>query len=182
MEIEIIKNVSERVKSEIEPDNWLFHVSVVRERCLELGKLLDADLEILELSALLHDVGRSRFGGEDHEISGAANAVELLSELGYPEERIGMVEGCILKHRGQEDNLPETLEEKILANADAMSHFDQAFYLVYLRAKKIGLKEAIEKTVRGLEERWDGKLNIPEARAMIEEKREAVMSLLRHNL
>lgn len=177
-ESKIVTDVTKIVRSKVTPDNWFFHDSIVRDRALELGKLLGGDLEILELSAILHDVGRSLYGREEHEKTGAKHAVEVLAELGYPQDRTRLVEDCILKHCATEENKPENLEERILANADAMSHFDQAFYLVYLRAKKIGLKAAVEKTIRGLDDRWNGKLDLPEARTLIEEKREAVMETL----
>jgi len=51
--------------------------------------------------------------------------VEKLSEFGYPQEKIGFVEKCILNHRGSQKRGRETLEEQIVAEADVLANFDE---------------------------------------------------------
>ncbi len=85
-----------------------------------------ADLQIVRASALLHD-SRGSAPGQDgyeragHHITSAAFAGEVLSEKGWPPEKIRAVQHCIRAHRfrGGEDK-PETLEAKVLFDADKL--------------------------------------------------------------
>jgi len=101
-----------------------YHLIPVLKRSLELGRMQGADLEILELSAWLHDIGSIRFGRENHHITGSEIAEEKLRELNYPQERIEQVKHCILTHRGSKNIKRESIEAEILADADSMVHFD----------------------------------------------------------
>ena len=72
---------------------------------LNLQKKYNADIEIVELGTLLHDIAMpSEIGPrEEHNVYGAKIADELLTELNYPEDRKERVKECILRHRGSKD-------------------------------------------------------------------------------
>ncbi|MFA5258939.1 MAG: HD domain-containing protein [Candidatus Pacearchaeota archaeon] len=89
-----------------------------------LGEKLNADLEILELAAWLHDIGSIIYGRENHHITSSEIAENKLTELNYPIDKIKHVKHCILAHRGSQNIVRETIEAQILADADSMSHFD----------------------------------------------------------
>ena len=55
----------------------------------------------------------------DTNHTGAKVAEEKLKELGYPIEKIELVRKCILNHRGSQQNFRDSIEEQILAEADA---------------------------------------------------------------
>lgn len=83
-----------------------------------------ADMEIVEISAILHDIGR---GAQDkskgkicHAALGAEMAAKILSEHGIPEDRIERIVHCIGSHRFRGDNPPETIEAKVLFDADKL--------------------------------------------------------------
>jgi uncharacterized protein len=104
----------------------LEHTIRVRNLALKIAKNIDGvDLEVLELAALLHDIARVRedtdnTGVIDHAILGSEMASDTLRELGYPEELIDNVAKCIKTHRFRSNNLPETIEAKILSDADKL--------------------------------------------------------------
>lgn len=89
---------------------------------------LDVDLDLVKTGAILHDVGRSRTNGIDHAIVGA----EILKSRGFPLEVVNIVE----RHIGAgiskkealnlglppKDYIPITLEEKVVAHADNLTH------------------------------------------------------------
>lgn len=100
------------------------HAERVHATALAMGKELGADLAILSGAALLHDIGRaeeSRSRGQRcHAALGAAMAEPLLIELGFADETAAAIRHCIATHRFRDDNRPESLEAKILFDADKL--------------------------------------------------------------
>ncbi|MBD3263032.1 HD domain-containing protein [Candidatus Woesearchaeota archaeon] len=151
------------------------HVQSVRKFAIELAKKLNADIEIVDMAALLHDIGRVRYSHEDHEKTSAEDSEKILKELDYPNEFIKKVIRAVLTHRGSALPEPETTEEKIVACADAMSHFDNllTLFYVYMRDFEKTPEEAREWTVGKIEKAWRKVCKIPEAKELLEEKYKA---------
>jgi uncharacterized protein len=145
----------------------------------ELAKKLNADSEIVELAAWLHDIGSIIYGRENHHITSSEIAVKKLRELGYPEEKIKLVKKCILNRRGSINNHKESVEEKIIADADAMSAYDDIsclFGAAFVCEDKS--RETAKKSVKDkLENSWK-KLSFQESKNLIKPKYEAAMLLL----
>ena len=140
----IKKELLERVNAakEVEGyDFWEEHIKFVVNNAVDLAKKYGADVEIVELGALLHDIAMpSNVGSrEEHHIYGAKIAEELLMKYNYPQDRIERVKQCVLNHRGSKDFPRNSLEEKIVADADVMSHFDSIPALFNLAFKKLNL-------------------------------------------
>jgi len=128
---EILNKVREFVAAEFaKPDasykeSFENHFKIVVRYGLEMAEARNANKEIVEIAAWLHDIASVRLGIiENHNIVGAEIADEFLGELGYPLDKIEKVKYCILNHRGSLDVERETKEAQILADADGMSHFD----------------------------------------------------------
>ncbi len=105
------------------------HTQAVSALAVELAGQLQAknhkvNMELVEIGALLHDLGRSQTHSVDHAIVGA----KLAQQEGLPEELV-----CIIKrHVGagitseeaqwlgwpKDSYIPQTLEEKIVCYAD----------------------------------------------------------------
>ncbi|QDA31009.1 HD domain-containing protein [Thermococcus indicus] len=99
------------------------HVERVLNLCLHIGREEGADLEVLALAALLHDVARpleSEGRVEDHATEGARIARHYLRSLSYPEGKVEAVAHAIEAHRFSRGPEPETLEAKILSDADKL--------------------------------------------------------------
>lgn len=107
-------------------DFWNDHIKYVVKNSVELAKKYGADVEIVELGALLHDIAMpSEIGSrEEHNIYGTQIADELLSKLNYPVDRKERVKECVLRHRGSKDLPRNTIEEQCVADADVIAHFD----------------------------------------------------------
>jgi len=110
--------VRDRLKDE--RVSGLDHAERVLFWCERLGEALGADLEVLRLAALLHDVAVPTAGRERHFEEGARMAEELLSELGLPREKVKAVASAIRAHSTFGGPEPETLEEKVLFDADRL--------------------------------------------------------------
>jgi uncharacterized protein len=88
---------------------------------LRLGELYGADMEILEAAALLHDLGRAEPDSEiPHVELSAELAEDLLRRSGFPEEKRPAVLHCIRAHSFSRGVPPETLEARLLRDADRL--------------------------------------------------------------
>lgn len=87
------------------------------------GEMPEADGEIVALAALLHDVGRPEERADPtlcHAEVSSQKALDFLLEEGYPPARARWVADCVLCHRYRADRRPETVEAKILFDADKL--------------------------------------------------------------
>jgi uncharacterized protein len=100
------------------------HTDRVRRLCLKIGRKERADLRILELAAVLHDIGREAedrsHGRLCHARSGAAQARALLERLGCDRATTEAVAACIRTHRFRRGGAPRTLEARVLFDADKL--------------------------------------------------------------
>ncbi|MCK5078272.1 MAG: HD domain-containing protein [Calditrichia bacterium] len=106
-------------------DNFVFnyraeHNELVLSIGMEMGKRLNADLEILKAAILLHDIGRSVVKKGHGKVS-AEMAGEILENTNFLQEKIIDVKYAITTHVGWDESLPETLEACILWDADKLS-------------------------------------------------------------
>ncbi len=137
-----------------------------------------ANEEIVLLSAWLHDVWSIQWDYENHHIASAVVAEELLRTYFYPPEKIAKIRHCIIAHRWSRDIPRETIEAECIADADAMSHFDEVDSLFYLAlvVKKMNAKDA-KTYIKDKLQRSYNKLT-PRAKNMIRPKYDAFMLVL----
>ncbi len=102
----------------------LEHTLRVRKLALHIGKIENANLEIIEISALLHDIAREyqdkSNGKICHAELGSELAEKILLNLEVDENIIFKVKNCIKSHRYRGKNIPSTIEEKVLYDADKL--------------------------------------------------------------
>jgi len=110
----------ERIVSDLIPSygtHGLEHTMRVYRTCVALGKALGADMSILVPAVLLHDVVRD---GEDHALASSVEAGDILRGLDYPEKAIEEISKAIGAHSFSAGKMPESLEAKILSDADKL--------------------------------------------------------------
>lgn len=122
--IEIARKEVESRLSGINSCHELEHTERVYNLAIHIGKTEKADLEVLGLAAILHDIARKEqdeSGGKiDHAQRGAELAGEILTKYNLPKEKLDNIVHCIATHRFRDNNKPETLEAKILYDADKL--------------------------------------------------------------
>lgn len=126
--------------------NVIKHCEAVAELAVEIAKAcrergINVNVELVEIGALLHDIGRSKTHSVHHAIVGA----EIAKSLGLPEQVISIVKrhvgGGITA--GEAEKLgwpkdiytPQTLEEKIVSYADMLIE----------RSRRVPIERTIEK-------------------------------------
>lgn len=79
------------------------------------------DYEILIAACLLHDIGRPEQFADPklcHAEVGSKKAYNFLIGIGWTEERAAYVRDCVYTHRFRSENPPQSIEAKILFDAD----------------------------------------------------------------
>jgi uncharacterized protein len=100
------------------------HTERVYRLCMHIGRVEGADLEVLAIASFLHDTGRAiqdtSKGTLCHAEQGAQIAAGVLENYAIPEEKKGNIIHCIRSHRYRNSHHPETLEAKVLFDADKL--------------------------------------------------------------
>lgn len=158
----------------------LYHIEAVVKNAKILANKYNADEEVCIIAAWLHDIASITDYNlyEEHHIYGAKIADEILKKFNYDEDKIKLVKNCILNHRGSIDNKRLTKEEQIIADADAISHFDSVPSLLYLAYKEKGMNiEDGTNFVKMKLERSYKKIS-NESKKVYEEKYKNIMKIL----
>jgi len=99
-----------------DPAHDFDHVLRVLALAERLALAEGADLEIVRTATLLHDAARGE--GGDHAQAGAELARRLLA--GHPLEKVEAVAHAIAAHRFRTGPVPQSLEAKVLHDADKL--------------------------------------------------------------
>lgn len=186
--VELIQSISDIVEEQSKKETnvfgyegWTYHVTIVVKYAKLLAERLDADKEIVEISAFLHDYASVKDSSmyKEHHIYGAIEAEKILRGFNYPEERINKIKDCIIQHRGSVPLERTTKESICLASADAMAHIDQVpslLHLVYYK-RKMDVTEGANWVSEKIERSWN-KL-CPEAKEIIKNKYESAKIILK---
>lgn len=172
-----VENECRKPTSQYGYEPYEFHFIPTVKYAKILAEKLNADMEIVEIAAWLHDIGSIICGRKEHHIAGAEIAEGKLRELNYPEEKIELVKKCILNHRGSLKHNRESVEEQIVAEADAMSNFDnlsgifKAAFIFENHNQSSAKKAVIEK----LQNKWE-QLS-PASKEIIKPKYDAIILL-----
>ena len=116
----LIKNLEVMVKEKMLPLDGTAHSYSHVDRVVKIAAFLaereKADLELVQIGALLHDIGWVL--GQPHNQTGAKLAAEILKEIKYPRQRIQRIVSIVLLHPLDFKDKLSTLEEKIVWDAD----------------------------------------------------------------
>jgi len=159
---------------------WTHHIVYVVKYAKLLADHLGADLEIVEIAAILHDYAsiKNKDFAEEHHVIGAQFARDILTEHGYSMNKVELVQDCIISHRGSKPQEKNTPEARCVASADGMAHIDQVISLLYCAytEQKMGIDAGRLWVKDKLEHTWN-KL-CPEAQAFVRDKYLAALIVL----
>ena len=129
--------VIEKVKQTLEKNcsqsvsHRLDHLSRVCKRAIKIANEIkgeNIDMEVLKISALLHDIDQPYNEKQNHVKRSLLKAERILKELAYPEEKIKKVLNVISEHSSEDDKEPTTIEAKILFDADKLEWHRSYWY------------------------------------------------------
>ncbi|MCL2812510.1 MAG: HD domain-containing protein [Clostridia bacterium] len=100
------------------------HVYRVLNAALDIAGHVDgADMDVLTAACLLHDIGREAQAANlelCHAQIGGEMAFDFLVSQGWAAPKAQHVRECITSHRYRGDNQPQSMEAKILFDADKL--------------------------------------------------------------
>lgn len=145
---------------------WEIHVKQVIEFSKQMAVKYGADLEVVWLAAILHDIARLE-DLEPHDEIGSKKAYEILIKKGFDSKLAHEVEITILTHRCKK-YAPETLEQKIVATADAMAHFIPPFYFWIGKYSNKDFADVLEKNRKKIERDYNEKIFFEDEKKLVE--------------
>jgi uncharacterized protein len=187
--MDIVTKVREYVETECKKPSshygyepFIFHFGPVVIYATQLADKFGADVEIVQLAGWLHDIGAIEMGRKDHHINGARIAGKVLERFDYPKDRIELVQKCILNHRGSVNNHKESMEEKIVAEADVLSNFDNisGIFKAAFIYENLDQGAAQKAALKKLENKYN-QLSFEDSKKLIKPKYEAAKLLLGSN-
>ena len=122
-----LKEISNIAKATFETNkgshDW-DHTKRVLQMAEKLAVLENANIDVVRYAAILHDISRHEEdlskGAIHHEEKGAIEATRILLENGINKDTVDRVYHCIITHRFRRGNAPETIEAKVLFDADKL--------------------------------------------------------------
>lgn len=173
-----VEDESKKPTSKYGYEPYEFHFTPMVKYAEKLADELGADKEIIAIAGWLHDIGALIDGRKNHHITGAKIAEEKLRELNYPEDKIERVKKCILNHRGSINNNRDSMEEKIIAEADVMSNFDNiaGIFNAAIVYEKLNQGEAKDAVKKKLQNKYK-QLTFEKSKQLIKPKYEVAMLL-----
>lgn len=124
MDIEYIKETAKKMTFDSNGSHDWYHTKRVYDLCMKIGRAEGADLDALGIAAYLHDIGRPfqdiARGKVCHAEKGAELAGKILSKTDISEDRRNNIIHSIRTHRFRGNNRPETLEARVLFDADKL--------------------------------------------------------------
>ena len=178
-----LKKIKQIVKKECDEfmgaNNWFYEnhlLAVEKAAKFLLNNLPKANREVVLLGVWLHDLQRVRNIKGDHQKIGAREAEKVLKDLNYDAKTISKVKEIILSHACY-SIFPKTLEGKILASADAMSHYGSDFYLRIVMTYDISIKNYNKWALEKLDRDYNKKIFFPFAKKKIESRHRSLMKV-----
>lgn len=102
-----------------DPNLWDVHTQLVRKYALDLAEMEGADKQVVEIAALLHDIGKCK-GRADHHLTGYELSRDFLETVDLPEEKKALILKCVLKHRTRFSAEENEIEVKVVQSADVL--------------------------------------------------------------
>jgi HD superfamily phosphodiesterase len=130
---EYVRDASQKPDNALSPFFFNEHVVMVLSYAEQLCGGLQADHEVVSISAYLHDISAviDIASLPKHNLDSAERAGLLLNELGYSPEGIREVKECIVRHVNPIKIGDASVEAVVLSNADAMSQIANPAYWLY---------------------------------------------------
>src|SRR3989344_864713 len=124
--IQKIKVFAEKMMQDYPPGHNFLHIMRVHELAKHIAQKEKADLLIVEAAALLHDIGRKyelinpKINHADKSAELALPFLKTLIKIGFPSDKINPVLYAIRNHRFTKGIIPDTIEARVLQDADKL--------------------------------------------------------------
>jgi len=157
------------------PEHRMEHTLLVLKHSLMLAVNRKVNLDVVALSAILHDIAFYSPERREHSDEGAKIAQKYLTAHGYPSDVVEKVVHAIKVHAGPLAFSPRSMEAKILQDADTIDKVGAlaiTTFLLHYGNKKMMSKQALEELKKDIPKRlrWYYRtMNTPEGKRIVGE-------------
>jgi uncharacterized protein len=140
-----VENVAREFFSDASGSHDWDHTMRVYRLGLRIAEIEGADLDVVRVAALLHDIGRAQQDASNgkvcHAGQGARMAREIIHDLPLAVDQKENIVHCIRTHRFRGNHRPETIEARALFDADKLDSIGAVGVArAYLFAGEIGAR------------------------------------------
>jgi HD superfamily phosphodiesterase len=153
--------ISEKVQKIYSKEDFNIHIKTTVAHAKNLQKRFGGDRKIIIVAAYLHDIGRYFGAVSNHEQQAIGKVKKILINEGFSKKEIKKVI-FVIKNHGLHKKCKITHNLKILSTADALSHFDDFFFMYYDFVRQYSLKRAIYLLINKLARDFNKKIQIKE--------------------
>lgn len=177
---DLIKDIKKLLDNICIDDRVKYHINPVVEISSKMAKDLNADVQVVEIAAYFHDITKMTGERKNHHITGANYAEKFLSKYNIEKEKIKKIKNCILKHRGSSEFTRDTIEEKIIATADAVAHIEHPLTLFYAwyGKRQLQIDEGADAIINKLEKSWN-KIEFDYTKKKLNERYKILIKMLK---
>lgn len=97
----LITDIKELLGKVCKDDRVRYHIEPVVKFACEMAKEMKADMQVVEISAYLHDITKMIGNKEEHYLTGAKFAENFLDNYDIEREKVKKIKECIMKHSGK---------------------------------------------------------------------------------
>ena len=115
-----VKKILQKSPNQSVAHRWEHVESVCKEAINIAKEESQVDLEVLKVAALLHDIDHPYNKKKEHVQRSVKKAERILMNISYPKNKLKRVLEVISTHSSEDVNPPETIEGKILLDADKL--------------------------------------------------------------
>jgi uncharacterized protein len=155
------------------PEHRMDHTLLVLRNSLLLAKNRKVNLDVVALSAILHDIAAFSSERKEHAEEGAKVAEEYLKKRGYSDDLVKKVVHAIRVHAGPLAFSSRSDEAKILQDADTIDKVGAVSittFLLHYGSMKMLPEQVLEELKKDMPKRlrWYYRtMNFPEGRRMV---------------
>ena len=164
----LIKDIKALLQDICKDERVKYHIEPVVKSAKNLALKFNADVQVVEIASYLHDVTKITGDREKHHITGAKYAEDFLSKYNIEEWKVESIKNCIKKNRGLSEYTRDTIEEKIVATADAIAWYGK---------RQCQIDEGADGIINKLQKSWE-KIEFEDVKKELEEKYKILMKLL----
>jgi len=186
----ITKDLKNLILTEAEKNDWLWfydlHQKEVVKCAEELLKVYKANRQIVIIACWLHDISKYQIKSKldtekfhkTHHIDSCEFSKKFLANYAIDDDEREKICNCVLRHRNTPPYQARTIEEKIVAVADTLSHFTGVFYFTHFKFNPKGTIDSMVKNhLDKLDREWRDLGLLPKSRKIVKPQFDIIKKL-----